>query len=85
MTEPNDLYLYVADGTTQPVEEDTFGAASQVALALAKNDWVEMRREGVTAVTRWTVMQRNSSGCPQHIAVENWQGDVTVLTNERQS
>ncbi len=82
MTGP-ELYLVASDGSTQPVEEDTLAASSQVAASLIKHDWVEMRREGVMPVTRWTVMQRNSSGCPMRVAVENWEGDTYMISSER--
>ncbi len=82
MTDP-ELYVHTPDGATAAVGEDGLEAAQTIAACLAKYPWVELRREGVMPVTRWTVMQRNSSGCPVQIAVENWEGDTYLIGNGR--
>lgn len=72
------FYLLTPDGKQHEPGDNPEDMAIRANVLLFDYEWVEMRKLLHEERTRLTVMQRNSSGCPEIVTAERWDEELCV-------
>jgi hypothetical protein len=77
-------FLAFPSGTIDvPVGEDNDATSRQVGELLINEPWVQYRAHHVTdQYTQWTVMERDSHGNPTRIMCQQFDGTMSMLSND---
>lgn len=66
-----------------PDADSDVAVADKILRLLVSEPWVRLQwREAPDVCTRWTVMERDSSGIPSQICTEEFDGSVDIVSND---